>query len=232
VDQGEQLSVVGKRPRSLEFGLDDLLDCYRRGVFPMADARDDDRIFLVDPPQRGVLPLRALHIPRRLARTIRSDPFQVRVDTAFDAVVAACAAARPGRTETWINRPIQAMYGALYRRGEAHSIECWLAGELVGGLYGVALAGAFFGESMFSIARDASKVALVHLVGRLLVGRFKLLDTQFITEHLTQFGAREIERDHYRERLADALAVEDADFYRLPAYADGAAVLQAISQAS
>jgi leucyl/phenylalanyl-tRNA--protein transferase len=231
MDQGQWLNLP-KRPRSLEFDLEDLIACYRRGVFPMADARDDDRIFLVDPEERGIIPLRALHVPRRLARTVRTDPFQVRVDTAFDAVVAACAAARPGRTETWISRPIQAMYGALYRRGQAHSIECWLEGELVGGLYGVALGGAFFGESMFSIARDASKVALVHLAARLMVGRFKLLDAQFITEHLAQFGAREVSRAQYRERLAEALAVPDADFYRMPAYADGVTVLQAISQAS
>ncbi len=221
-----------KKPRTAGFDLEDLIDCYRAGVFPMADARDDDRIFLVDPELRGVLPLRAFHVPSRLARTVRSEPFQVRVDTAFDAVVAACAAARPGRGETWINRPIQAMYGALYRRGQAHSIECWLNGELVGGLYGVALAGAFFGESMFSTATDASKVALVHLVARLVVGRFVLLDTQFVTEHLSQFGVREIPRAAYRERLAEALAVADADFYRMPAYAAGVAVLQAISQAS
>jgi leucyl/phenylalanyl-tRNA--protein transferase len=220
------------RPRSGDFDLEDLIACYRRGVFPMADARDDDRIFLVDPERRGILPLGAFHAPRRLARTVRADPFQVRIDTAFDAVVEACAAAKPGRAETWINGPIQAMYGALYRRGQAHSIECWLKGELVGGLYGVTLAGAFFGESMFSTARDASKVALIHLVARLIVGRFKLLDAQFITEHLTQFGAREISRAQYRERLDAALVVADADFYRMPAYAAGVAVLQAISQAS
>jgi leucyl/phenylalanyl-tRNA--protein transferase len=221
-----------KKPRSAGFDLEDLIDCYRSGVFPMADARDDDRIFLVDPELRGVLPLRAFHIPKRLARTVRTDPFQVRIDTAFDAVVAACAATRPGRGETWINRPIQNMYGDLYRRGQAHSIECWLNGELVGGLYGVALAGAFFGESMFSTATDASKVALVHLIARLVVGRFALLDTQFVTEHLSQFGVREIPRAAYRERLAEALAAPDADFYRMPAYAAGVAVLQAISQAS
>jgi len=198
----------------------------------MADAREDERIFLVDPERRGILPLHGFHVPRRLARTVRTDPFQVRIDTAFDAVVAACAAAGPGRAETWINGPIQAMYGALYRRGQAHSIECWLEGELVGGLYGVTLDGAFFGESMFSAARDASKVALTHLVARLIVGRFGLLDAQFITEHLTQFGAREISRAQYRERLKAALAIHDADFYRMPAYAGGETVLQAISQAS
>ena len=198
----------------------------------MADARDDDQIFLVDPEQRGVIPLRGFHVPRRLARTVRCNPFQVRVDTAFDAVVAACAASRPGRSETWINEPIQTMYGALYRRGQAHSIECWRDGELVGGLYGVTLAGAFFGESMFSTARDASKVALIHLAARLVIGRFSLLDAQFTTEHLSQFGTREVSRAQYRRQLALALSVVDADFYRMPAYAAGEAVLQAISQAS
>lgn len=219
-------------PRQPDFTIEDLIDCYRRGVFPMADARDDERIFLVDPQRRGVIPLAGLHIPRRLARTVRSNLYSVRIDTAFDAVVAACAEARPGRAETWINAPIQAMYGELYRLGQAHSVECWLNGELVGGLYGVTLAGAFFGESMFSAARDASKVALIHLVGRLIAGRFRLLDAQFMTEHLAQFGTQEIARAQYRRQLAEAMKVQDADFFRLGAYADGPAVLQAISQAS
>jgi leucyl/phenylalanyl-tRNA--protein transferase len=217
--------------RAAGFTVEDLIDCYQRGVFPMADARDDDRIFLVDPEHRGIMPLHTVHIPRRLARTVRTDPYQVRIDTAFDAVVEACAAARPGREDTWINAPIQELYGQLYRLGLAHSVECWLEGKLVGGLYGVTLGGVFFGESMFSTARDASKVALIHLVARLTAGQFKLLDTQFMTEHLSQFGAVEIPRAHYRKRLAEALT-RQADFYVLPAYADGAAVLQAISQAS
>jgi leucyl/phenylalanyl-tRNA--protein transferase len=214
------------------FTVEDLILCYRRGVFPMADARDDERLFLVDPEARGVIPLEGFHVPRRLARTVRSDPFEVRVDTAFSRTVAACAATGPGRTETWINLPIEQMYGELFLRGLAHSVECWREGELVGGLYGVALGGAFFGESMFSLDRDASKVALVHLVGRLIVGGYRLLDAQFLTEHLSQFGAEEIPRPTYRRRLADALAVE-ADFYKLgPAAATGAGVLQAISQTS
>ncbi|MGE5501771.1 MAG: leucyl/phenylalanyl-tRNA--protein transferase, partial [Ignavibacteriales bacterium] len=187
------------------------------------------RIFLIDPELRGILPLERFHVPRRLARTVRSNIYTVKVDTAFDAVVAACAAPRPERPETWINRPIQQLYGDLYRTGLAHSVEAWRDGELVGGLYGVALGGAFFGESMFSTARDASKVALVHLAARLIVGGFRLLDAQFMTEHLAQFGAREIGRDEYRRRLALALEV-DADFYRFAG--DGAAVLQATSQAS
>ena len=218
-------------PGSQEFTVEDLIDCYAQGVFPMADARDDERIFLIDPERRGVIPLGGFHVPSRLARTVRADRFQVRIDTAFETVVEHCAASRPGRTETWINHPIQSLYAELYRLGQAHSVETWLEGELVGGLYGVTLAGAFFGESMFSLARDASKVALVHLVGRLIVGNFRLLDAQFMTEHLAQFGAMDIPRAHYRKRLDQALA-QAADFYRLPAYAAGEAVLQAIAQAS
>ena len=219
------------RSNTPDYSLDDLIDCYRNGIFPMAEARDDDRIFLVDPEERGVLPLHGFHLPRRLARTVRADLFQVRVDTAFEAVVEACARSRPGRPETWINQPIQRLYGELFARGMAHSVECWSENVLVGGLYGVALGGAFFGESMFSEARDASKVALTHLVARLLAGGFQLLDTQFLTDHLAQFGAADVPRVIYRKLLAQALT-EDADFFRLPAYAGGEAVLQAISQAS
>jgi leucyl/phenylalanyl-tRNA--protein transferase len=218
-------------PRAAAFSVDDLIACYQRGVFPMADARDDERIFLIDPDRRGVIPLQGFHVPHRLARTVRADAFQVRIDTAFDAVIEACAEARPGRMETWINAPIQTLYGELYARGLAHSVECWAGDDLVGGLYGVTLGAAFFGESMFSLARDSSKVALIHLVARLIAGRFQLLDTQFVTGHLSQFGAQDIPRAHYRKRLVLALA-GDADFDRLGAYADGASVLQAISQAS
>jgi len=194
------------------FDARDLLDCYARGVFPMADAREDARVFLIDPERRGVIPLEAFHVPRRLARTVRADPFEVRVDTAFHDVVLACAAAGPGRTETWINRPIERLYLQLHKRGRAHSVECWQGGELVGGLYGVSLRGAFFGESMFSRRRDASKVALVHLVARLIAGGYRLLDAQFMTEHLGQFGAQEIGRTEYHRRLARALTA-DASFY-------------------
>jgi len=194
------------------FDARDLLDCYARGVFPMADAREDARVFLIDPERRGVIPLDRFHVSRRLARTVRGDPFEVRADTAFHQVVLACAAAGPGRTETWINRPIERLYLRLHELGFAHSVECWAEGELVGGLYGVALRGAFFGESMFSRRRDASKVALVHLVARLIAGGYRLLDAQFLTEHLAQFGAEEIERGDYHQRLAAALVV-DADFY-------------------
>ena len=208
----------------------DLVDCYARGVFPMADTRHDERVFLVDPEHRGVFPLDRFHVPRRLARTVRSDVFQVRVDTAFPAVLAACAKPGEGREDTWINGPIRRLYGELFAHGVAHSVECWRDGALVGGLYGVSLGAAFFGESMFSEARDASKVALAHLVARLKLGRFQLLDAQFLTEHLSQFGAEEVPRAEYRRRLAVALERE-GDFYRMPPSAGGAEVLAAINPA-
>lgn len=212
------------------FGPLQLLACYSRGVFPMADARDDDKIFLVDPEHRGVLPLVGFHVPRRLARTVRADRFEVRFDTAFPQVVALCAEAAPDRSETWINAIIQNLYVELFAMGHAHSVECWRDGQLVGGLYGVSLGGAFFGESMFSRATDASKVALVHLVARLITGGYRLLDAQFITDHLTQFDAEEIPRTTYQRRLAKALPAK-ATFGDQPALA-GAAALQVISQAS
>lgn len=212
------------------FTADDLIDCYRRGVFPMADARHDERLFLVDPARRGVIPLSGFHVSRRLARTVRSPRFEIRIDSAFEAVVEACAAPRPGRTETWINRSIQELCGELFRRGAAHSVEAWQGGVLVGGLYGVAIGGAFFGESMFSSARDASKVALVNLVERLRGGGFTLLDAQFMTDHLQSFGAVEISRGEYRRRLTRAVQAP-ADFVAGP-YAGGVAAVQASSQAS
>jgi len=187
------------------FGPDELLNCYANGVFPMGEARDDPRVFLVEPDQRGVIPLDAFHIPSRLRRTVRSEPFQVRVDTAFDAVLDACAAAMPGREDTWINAPIRRLYIELAARGRAHSVECWADERLVGGLYGVTLGGAFFGESMFSRERDASKVALVHLVARLKRGGWRLLDAQFLTEHLSQFGAVETPQAAYLRQLKPAL---------------------------
>jgi len=212
------------------FDARDLLSCYARGVFPMADARDDDRVFLIDPERRGVLPLDRFHVARRLARTVRADPFEIRIDAAFQRVVEACAASGPGRTETWINHPIEDLYVRLQALGFAHSVECWQGGELVGGLYGVSLQGAFFGESMFSRRRDASKVALVHLVARLIAGGYRLLDAQFMTAHLEQFGAEEISRLDYHRRLALALSTQ-GDFQRAGALA-GAAALQLISQAA
>jgi leucyl/phenylalanyl-tRNA--protein transferase len=213
-----------------QFDARDLLSCYARGVFPMADAREDERVFLIDPERRGVIPLSAFHVSRRLARTVRAEPFEIRTDTAFRAVVQACAASGPGRIETWINHPIEDLYVDLQARGFAHSVECWQDGELVGGLYGVSLQAAFFGESMFSRRRDASKVAMVHLVARLVAGGYRLLDAQFMTDHLTQFGAKEISRLDYHRRLALAISAE-AEFQRAGAMG-GAAALQVISQAS
>jgi leucyl/phenylalanyl-tRNA--protein transferase len=197
-----------------QFDARDLLSCYARGVFPMADARDDERVFLIDPERRGILPLGDFHVSRRLARTVRADPFEVKTDTDFREVVRQCAEAGPGRPETWINHPIEDLYVRLFELGHAHSVECWKDGVLVGGLYGVALQGAFFGESMFSRMRDASKVALTHLVARLILGGYRLLDAQFMTDHLTQFGAVEISRLDYHRRLSRALSA-DADFQRV-----------------
>ena len=198
---------------SERFDTEKLLDCYRQGVFPMADSRDDMSLFLISPERRGILPLDAFHIPRRLQKTVRQQPFRVTVDLAFNRVMEACAEAMPERPTTWIDTPILNHYGALHREGHAHSIECWDGdGALVGGLYGVALGGAFFGESMFSRATDASKVALVHLVARLIAGRFQLLDAQFHNPHLEQFGLEEISKKVFLRRLEQALAV-DSDFY-------------------
>ncbi|HEY0052582.1 MAG TPA: leucyl/phenylalanyl-tRNA--protein transferase [Caulobacteraceae bacterium] len=213
------------------FDLDALIACYAAGVFPMAESRDDDEVFLVHPDLRGVLPLDAFHVPARLARTVRQDRFEVRVDTAFEAVLDACAADAQGRDDTWINPTIRALYLGLHARGQAHSVECWRDERLVGGLYGVSLGGAFFGESMFSRERDASKVALVHLVARLRLGGWILLDTQFLTGHLAQFGAAEIPRDEYRRRLKAALAVT-ADGSVLYRRMSAGASLQPITHAS
>jgi leucyl/phenylalanyl-tRNA--protein transferase len=212
----------------MAFGPDDLIACYAEGIFPMADSRDDPGVRLIDPELRGVIPLAGAHIPRRLARTVRSDRFEVRIDTAFSAVVRACAAPAADREETWISRGIEYLYGELFARAQAHSVECWRDDRLVGGLYGVALGGAFFGESMFSLEPDASKVALTHLMARLIVGDFALLDIQFVTDHLRQFGALEIPRRDYRRRLAAALPIE-ADFYRLEPRASGPTALAVLS---
>lgn len=182
-----------------------LLRAYAEGLFPMAEKRDDPTLYWVSPDQRGILPLDQFHVPHRLARTVRSGHFTVTSDQAFTAVMQACAAPAPGREESWINDEILRLYTALHAGGHAHSIECWRGDKLVGGLYGVRLGGAFFGESMFSRARDASKVALVHLVDILQRGGFTLLDTQFITAHLAQFGAVEIPRAQYLALLNQAL---------------------------
>jgi len=190
-----------------DFGPLDLLNLYANGVFPMAEARDSDDVFIVNPEQRGIIPLDGLKISKSLAKTVRAGVFDVRVNTAFPRVVSACAASAPGREDTWINPGIEYLYAELHQMGRAHSVECWQDGELVGGLYGVHLGGAFFGESMFSHHTNASKTALVHLVGRLNAGGFKLLDTQFVTPHLLSLGAVEISRNGYQARLKKALDI-------------------------
>jgi leucyl/phenylalanyl-tRNA--protein transferase len=191
--------------RVLEITPELVLRAYRHGLFPMAETRHGGRLFWLDPERRGVLPLDRFHLPRRLLRTVLSDAFEVHADLDFPATIAGCATAQPGRVDTWISPQIEDLFTELHRMGYAHSVECRRDGELVGGLYGVAIGGVFFGESMFSFARDASKTALVHLVARLRLGGFHLLDTQFVTEHLSQFGAEEIPRQAYRERLIAGL---------------------------
>jgi leucyl/phenylalanyl-tRNA--protein transferase len=193
-----------------------LLRAYACGIFPMAESADDPTLFWVEPELRGVIPFDGFRIASRLARTVRSDAFTVTVNTAFKAVIAGCAAPQPGRDDTWINKRIRELYGGLHDLGHCHSVEVWEQDDLVGGLYGVSLGRAFFGESMFHRARDASKVALVHLVARLIYGGFQLLDTQYVTEHLRSFGAIEVPRRRYRAMLDQAIAGESADFLKLP----------------
>lgn len=190
-----------------------VLGAYSIGVFPMAESAHSSTIHWFDPELRGIIPLDEFHLPRRLERTVRAGSFEVRVDSAFGEVIRACAAPAADRPKTWINDSILGVYEKLAGEGHAHSVESWRGGKLLGGLYGVALGGAFFGESMFSRARDASKVALVHLVARMKANGFTLLDTQFVTAHLARFGAREIPRDVYRRMLSLALD-QDTDFRR------------------
>ncbi|MBC7579901.1 MAG: leucyl/phenylalanyl-tRNA--protein transferase [Tardiphaga sp.] len=192
-----------------------LLRAYACGIFPMSESADDPGLFWVEPEERGVIPLNGFKISSRLARTVRSDALTVTVNTAFKRVIAECAAPKPGRDDTWINQRIRDLYGALHGMGHAHSVEVWQGDDLVGGLYGVSLGQAFFGESMFHHARDASKVALVHLVARLIAGGFVLLDTQYVTDHLRSFGATEVPRARYR-KLLDAALTDIAEFDRLP----------------
>jgi leucyl/phenylalanyl-tRNA--protein transferase len=185
-----------------------LLKAYACGIFPMAESSDDPGLYWVEPERRGVFPLDRFHVPRRLARTVHADRFEIRIDHDFDAVIAACAAPAPGRGKTWINRRIHSLYRELFRRGHCHTVEAWRDGRLAGGLYGVRLQRAFFGESMFHFERDASKVTLVHLAARLKAGGFALLDAQFLTEHLARFGAIEVARERYQLLLANALQGE------------------------
>jgi leucyl/phenylalanyl-tRNA---protein transferase len=194
--------------RTVEITPETMLKAYRLGLFPMAETRSAQRLYWLDPEERGILPLDGFHVPRTLRRTLRAERLACTADRDFAAVIAGCAASAAGREDTWINPDIERLFTALAAAGHAHSIETWLDGELVGGLYGVAIGGAFFGESMFSRADDASKVALVHLVARLRLGGFSLLDTQFVTTHLQRFGAVEIPRERYKALLRAAVETE------------------------
>jgi leucyl/phenylalanyl-tRNA---protein transferase len=194
---------------ALPINIDLLLHAYAHGIFPMADARDDQEAFWVEPKRRAILPLDALHISGSLAKTIRQDRFTVTCDAAFGEVIDKCAEATPIRDETWINRDIETAFVVLHERGMAHSVECWLDGQLVGGLYGLAMGRAFFGESMFSRATDASKVALAWLVARMKLGGYSLLDCQFMTDHLRSLGATEISQKAYLQLLEAALRGTD-----------------------
>ncbi|WP_321391037.1 leucyl/phenylalanyl-tRNA--protein transferase [Emcibacter sp.] len=216
-----------------EITADLLLHAYSQGIFPMGESADSAEIFWVDPELRGIFPLDHFHVPSRLARTIRKQPFEIRIDTAFRDVMMGCAETVPQteRDNTWINDTILDRYCELFDRGYAHSVECWQEGKLVGGLYGVAIGGAFCGESMFHKVSDASKVALVYLVARLKKAGYSLLDTQFITDHLEKFGAVEIPRMEYKARLARALELEP-DFYSLPEDCSPDTILQLVTQTS
>ena len=191
-----------------------LLKAYSCGIFPMAESADDSALYWIEPERRGIIPLDRFHVPERLARTVRADRFTVVVDRDFDAVINGCAQPAPGRSRTWINTRILTLYRKLYERGDCHTVEVYDGDELVGGLYGVSLGRAFFGESMFHRVRDASKVALVHLVARLKAGHYRLLDTQFVTNHLRTFGAMEVSRPAYH-KLLDAALVGEGNFRAL-----------------
>lgn len=208
-----------------------LLKAYACGIFPMAESADDPALYWIEPQARGILPLDDVHVPKRLARTIRSGYFEMRIDTDFDGVISGCAASRPGRRSTWINARIRQLYSALFRQGHCHTIETWHENRLVGGLYGVALGGAFFGESMFSTETDASKVALVYLAARLIHGGFTLLDTQFVTDHLKQFGTIELDKVAFHRRLERALG-QRADFHALDPSAPAGQILDIVRQAN
>jgi leucyl/phenylalanyl-tRNA--protein transferase len=192
-----------------------LLKAYACGIFPMAESADDPALYWIEPEMRGIIPLAGFHVPARLRRTLRATPFVVAVDRDFDAVIDGCAEPKRGRDRTWINARIRRIYRGLYERGHCHTVEVYDGEKLVGGLYGVSLGRVFFGESMFHRARDASKIALVHLIARLIAGGFRLLDTQFVTEHLKTFGAVEVAKHRYHTLLEQAL-IGEADFAALP----------------
>lgn len=219
------------RDASARIDPDDLLKAYTLGYFPMAKSRFDEQVVWVLPDDRGVLPLDEARAPARLLRTLRQERFEIRIDTAFGDVIAACAKSAKGRRDTWINHAIEEVFMTLHAAGFAHSVECWREGRLAGGLYGLALGEVFCGESMFSVERDASKIAMLHLIARLKHAGFKLLDTQFYTGHLAQFGVRECPNTDYQEMLA-AMLRRRADFRKPPLQLPTLTVLQSITQTS
>lgn len=216
-----------------EITADLIIHAYAQGIFPMAETASSQDVYWVDPELRGIIPLDEFHLPRKLARKIRQAPFDIKIDTSFFNVIEGCAAsvADQGRKETWINNQIISFYAQLFERGIVHTVECWQGNKLVGGLYGVSIGGAFCGESMFHTVTDASKVALAYLVARLKAGGYCLLDTQFITPHLSQFGAMEIPRHDYKMRLIQALEIE-GDFYSLAVDSEPEVILQSLTQTS
>jgi leucyl/phenylalanyl-tRNA---protein transferase len=207
--------MANRENSTIEITPEVLLKAYACGIFPMAESADDPALYWIEPDMRGIIPLDGFHVPARLKRTVRSTPFTVRVDRDFDAVIDGCAEAKPDRARTWINARIRKIYRRLFEQGHCHTVEVYDREELIGGLYGVSLGRAFFGESMFHRARDASKIALVQLVARLRAGGYGLLDTQYVTEHLRIFGTVEVPKRRYHRLLEDALA-GTADFAALP----------------
>jgi leucyl/phenylalanyl-tRNA--protein transferase len=199
-----------------------LLKAYACGIFPMAESAEDNALYWIEPERRGILPLDQAHVPKSLARTIRRGGFEVKIDNDFEGVVEGCAAPRVGRRSTWINGRIRGLYRELFALGHCHTVEVWQDGALTGGLYGVHLGRAFFGESMFSKARDASKIALVYLIARLKYGGFTLLDTQFVTGHLARFGAVEVSRQEFQRLLEEALGVSQGSVGSAAAAGGGA----------
>src|SRR5262249_950609 len=224
-------TMANRENTFIEITPDVLLKAYACGIFPMAESADDPALYWIEPDMRGIIPLDGFHVPLRLARTVGSTPWTVHVDRDFDGVIDGCAEPKPDRARTWINMRIRRIYRALFERGHCHTVEVYDGEQLVGGLYGVSLGRAFFGESMFHRARDASKIALVHLVARLKAGGYHLLDTQFVTEHLRSFGATEVSRPIYH-KLLDAALVGDADFAALPVDRpiSGATILARLAQ--
>lgn len=220
--------MASRDDQAIEITPQVLLKAYSCGIFPMAESADDPALYWIEPQHRGILPLDNAHFSRRLLRTIRTTNMTVKIDNDFQAVIDGCAAPRPGRTSTWINDRIRTLYLELFKQGNCHTVEVWNDDTLVGGLYGVALKAAFFGESMFSIERDTSKIALAHLVARLKAGGFKLLDTQFTTEHLSQFGTIELDRSDFQIALEKALAAT-ADFNALPLDTSGKTIAEILA---